>query len=155
MNKACNRVEHILFPTDCSENAKKAFEFVKKMVACGAKKVSLIHVIDKAVVDPYLKESLEDFRNSDNTRLQAMKVELQVLGDADVDVHLPVGSPSGEILKTIKEQNISLVVMGSQGRGFIKAVFLGSVGHQVARHSSTSVLLIPANREDKQKTNNL
>lgn len=148
MIKECNLVEHILFPTDFSENAKKAFEVVKKMVVDGAKKVSLIHVIDKAVVDSYHKESLKDFRMLDNTRLHAMKVELHVLGDVDVDVHLPLGSPSGEILKIIKEQNISLVVMGSQGRGFINEVFLGSVSHQVARHSSASVLLIPANRDE-------
>jgi len=154
MNKACNLVKHILFSTDFSENAKKAFEVVKTMVASGVKKVSLIHVIDKAVVDPYLKESLEDFRLSDNTRLQAMKAEIESLGEAEVDVHLSYGSPSGEILKTIKEQNISLVVMGSQGRGFVNEVFLGSVSHQVARHSSASVLLIPANREDIQETNN-
>lgn len=147
MIKECNLIEHILFPTDFSENAKKAFEVVKKMVVDGAKKVTLFHVIDKAVVDASHKESLKDFRMLDNTRLQTMKVELQILGDVDVDVHLPLGSPSGEILKTIKEQNISLVVMGSQGRGFLNEVFLGSVSHQVARHSSASMLLIPANRE--------
>jgi nucleotide-binding universal stress UspA family protein len=148
MIKECNLIEHILFPTDFSENAKKAFEVVKKMVVDGAKKVSLFHVIDKAVIDDYHKESLKDFRMLDNTRLQAMKVELQLLGDVDVDIHLPYGSPSSEILKIVQEQNISLVVMGSQGRGFINEVFLGSVSHQVARHSSASVLLIPANRDE-------
>lgn len=148
MIKECNLVEHILFSTDFSENAKKAFEVVKKMVMDGAKRVTLIHVIDKAVVDAYPKDDLKDFKMLDNTRLQTMKVELQVLDDIDVDVQLPLGSPSGEILKAIKEQNISLVVMGSQGRGFINEVFLGSVSHQVARHSSASVLLIPANRDE-------
>jgi len=147
MIKECNLVEHILFPTDFSENAKKTFEVVKKMVVDGAKKVSLFHVIDKAVVDANHEESLKNFRMLDNTRLQTMKAELQVLGDVDVDVCLPLGSPSGEILKTVKEQKISLVVMGSQGRGFINEFFLGSVSHQVARYSSASVLLIPANRD--------
>jgi nucleotide-binding universal stress UspA family protein len=148
MIKECNLLEHILFPTDFSDNAKKTFEVVKKMVADGAKKVSLIHVLDKAVVEPYLKDSLEDFRKMDGTRLQAMKLELMALGEVEVNVHLPVGSPSGEIMKIIREQNISLVVMGSQGRGFINEVFLGSVSHQVARHSSASVLLIPADRDE-------
>jgi len=148
MIKECNLVEHLLFPTDFSENAKKAFAFVKKMVMDGVKKVTLIHVIDKAVVDSYHKENLKDFRMIDNTRLQTMMVELQVLGDVDVDVRLSTGSPAGEILKTIKEQKISLVVMGSQGRGFINEAFLGSVSHKVARHSSASVLLIPADRNE-------
>ncbi|MDO9493202.1 universal stress protein [Acetobacterium sp.] len=145
--KSCNLIEHILFPTDFSENAKKTFAVVKKMVTDGVKKVTLIHVIDKAVVDPYLKESLVDFIRLDNTRLQAMKVELQSMGEVEVDVQLPIGSPAGEIIKAVQEHNISMVVMGSQGRGFLNEVFLGSVSHQVARHSSASMLLIPANRE--------
>jgi len=145
--ESCNLIEHILFSTDFSENAQKAFEVVKKMVTDGIKKVTLIHVIDKAVVDPYLKERIEDFIRLDNTRLQAMKVELQSMGAVEVDVQLPIGSPAGEIIRTVKDKNISLVVMGSQGRGFLNEVFLGSVSHQVARHSSASILLIPANRE--------
>ncbi|MDD3306681.1 MAG: universal stress protein [Acetobacterium sp.] len=147
LTKDCNLIEHILFSTDFSENAQKAFEVVKKMVTDGIKKVTLIHVIDKAVVDPYLKERIEDFIRLDNTRLQAMKVELQSMGAVEVDVQLPIGSPAGEIIRTVKDKNISLVVMGSQGRGFLNEVFLGSVSHQVARHSSASILLIPANRE--------
>lgn len=147
LTKDCNLIEHILFSTDFSENAQKAFEVVKKMVTDGIKKVTLIHVIDKAVVDPYLKERIEDFIRLDNTRLQAMKVELQSMGAVEVDVQLPIGSPAGEIIRTVKDKNISLVVMGSQGRGFLNEVFLGSVSHQVARHSSASILLIPANRK--------
>jgi nucleotide-binding universal stress UspA family protein len=58
-----------------------------------------------------------------------------------------LGSPTGEILKTIDQKDISLVVMGSQGRGFLEQVFLGSVSHNIARHANVSVLLIPANRE--------
>jgi nucleotide-binding universal stress UspA family protein len=38
------------------------------------------------------------------------------------------------------------VVMGSQGRGFLAEVFLGSVSHQVVRRSPVPVLLVPAGR---------
>jgi len=36
--------------------------------------------------------------------------------------------------------------MGSQGRGFISEVFMGSVSHGVAMHSGAPLLLIPAKR---------
>jgi nucleotide-binding universal stress UspA family protein len=39
-----------------------------------------------------------------------------------------------------------VIVMGSQGRGFISEVFLGSVSHQVVRQAPVPVLLIPALR---------
>lgn len=71
----------------------------------------------------------------------------RAIGEVEVDVQLSIGSPAGEINKAVKEHNIFMIVMGSQGRGFLNEVFLGSVSHQVARHSSASMLIIPANRE--------
>jgi len=38
----------------------------------------------------------------------------------------------------------SLIVLGSQGRGFFNEIFIGSVSHQVARQSDVSVLLVPS-----------
>lgn len=144
----CNILEHILFATDFSENAKKAFEYVKKMVADGVKRVSLVHVLDKSIIDPYLMHREKEFREIDEARLKALKEILQSIGNATVDVQLLYGSPSAEMIKFIEEQKISLVVMGTQGRGFIKQVFLGSVSHNIARRSAASVLLIPENREE-------
>jgi len=66
-----------------------------------------------------------------------------------VETILSYGSPSVEILNTVHERNTQLIVMGSQGRGFVKEFFLGSVSHNIARHSAASVLLIPANRENE------
>jgi len=65
---------------------------------------------------------------------------------AEVDISLSYGSPSVKILKIISEQKIFLVVMGSQGRGFVKELFLGSVSNNIVRHAKASVLLIPAKR---------
>ena len=40
--------------------------------------------------------------------------------------------PIPAILEVLKTQDISLIVMGTQGKGFIKEIFLGSVAHNVA-----------------------
>jgi len=50
--EACSLLEHVLFPTDFSENAASAFGFLKKMVAGGVGKVTLMHVQDKSKIDP-------------------------------------------------------------------------------------------------------
>lgn len=148
---ACNILEHTLFPTDFSENAEKAFEYVKKMVADGVKKVTLAHVIDKAIIEPYLKHRQEEFSESDYKKMEVLKEKLLTLGMVEVDIKLLYGSPSAELLKLIENEKISLIVMGSQGRGFIPEVFLGSVSHNLARHASASVLLIPTKREYDKK----
>lgn len=146
MSKECDITDHILFPTDFSDNANIAFEYVKKMVSGGVKKITLVHVQEQEWFEPYLQQPLKEFLEDAAKRLQEMKDELLNIKDVEVSAQVIYGSPSAELLKLIDELKISLVVLGSQGRGFIKEIYLGSVSHNIARHSAASVLLIPANR---------
>jgi nucleotide-binding universal stress UspA family protein len=143
-----NLLEHILFPTDFSENAQTAFKFLKTMVENGAVgRITLYHVQDKARITPDKLSRLDEFNAADHQLLSGLLAELQAAGAPAVDIQLSFGSPSAETIHFIKEHGVSLVVMGSQGRGFIKEVFLGSVSNNIARHSAASVLLVPAERE--------
>jgi nucleotide-binding universal stress UspA family protein len=56
------------------------------------------------------------------------------------------GHPIPAILKILESEDISLIVMGTQGKGFIKEIFLGSVAHNVSRLAPCPVLLIPPAR---------
>ena len=142
----CNISNHILFPTDFSINADVAFSYLTEIAARGAKKITLLHIQDKVRISPYLDNRLEEFDEIDNKRLQKMKNTLQEKGDAAVEIVLKYGSPTVEIIKLVNEQNVKLVVMGNQGRGFVKELFLGSVSNNIARLSPSSVLLVPMNR---------
>ncbi|MEN6509562.1 MAG: universal stress protein [Smithella sp.] len=137
---------HILFPTDFSENADLAFGYVENLVSRGARHVTLVHVQDRARIEPYLKDRLEEFNRIDRSRLESMRDSLKKKGNSIIDIELAYGAPYSEIMRIIKEKDVSLVIMGSQGRGFIEELFLGSVSHNVARNSDASVLLIPAKR---------
>lgn len=141
--RECHLTDHILFPTDFSDNARLAFELVKKMVKAGTKKVTLVHVQDQAKINPHLADRLVEFNETDTKRLDALKNELKEIREIEVDTRLLFGSPSAELLKLIREVEVPLVVMGNQGRGYVQNIFLGSVSHNVARHCSSSVLLIP------------
>lgn len=143
----CDLNNHILFPTDFSENADIAFEYVKNMVQKGVPKVTILHVQDQSKIEPYLTGRLTEFNEIDNERLLKLKEDLLAISDIDVAMLIPFGSPTSEIMKIIDEQKISMVVMGTQGRGFIKEIFVGSVSHNIARQAPTSVLLIPGKRE--------
>ena len=109
--------------------------------------MTLLHVQDKNKIDTYLIEKLEDFNESDMARLNQLADEIRAVNPVEVEVSLPFGSPTSEILKVIREHDISLVVMGSQGRGFIEEIYLGSVSHNIARLSDASVLLVPIKRD--------
>ena len=140
----CDFSEHVLFPTDFSENADHAFTYVVSLATDGARRITLLHVQDKARIDPHLAHRLAEFNEIDRARLETMKELLQKKGNASIEIELCYGSPFEEITRLIRERNVHLVVMGSQGRGFVEEIFLGSVSHNVARHADAPMLLIPA-----------
>ena len=133
---------HVLYATDFSGHAKRAFDYVSTVVECGARRVTLLHVQDKARLSTHLKDSVEEFNKIDRERLEVLRGRLKAIGKARIDVEIVYGSPIEEILKRAKTGKASLIIMGSHGRGFVSELFLGSVSHNVARHSEVPVLLI-------------
>jgi len=55
---------------------------------------------------------------------------------------LKEGHAIDEILKTCRNGNFDLIVMGARGISAIKEIFLGSVSHGVTMHSRCPVLII-------------
>lgn len=142
---------HVLYATDFSGPAKRAFDYVSELVEAGARRVTLLHVQDKAKLDTHLKSRLDEFNEIDRGRLEEMKNRLKQVGKASITIQIPYGSPTEEILKRAKTDNASLVIMGSRGRGYVSELFLGSVSHNVARHSEAPVLLIPRQHSDARR----
>ncbi|MFA5293825.1 MAG: universal stress protein [Phycisphaerae bacterium] len=136
-------LEHILFPTDFSSTSERAYTYVQKMADCGAKQITLMHVQDKVKLDGKTEKDIAEFNAIDIGRLERLKTDLGKRGVKNVSIVMPYGLPKQEIVDYTHRNNISLVVMGSQGRGYVKEFFLGSVSHTAARYSDSSVLLIP------------
>jgi nucleotide-binding universal stress UspA family protein len=138
-----NLKERILFATDLSDITTKTFDYLLRLVENGCKKVTLLHVQDKTKIEKYLSEKLEDFNRIDNARLETRRQILLKRGVEEVDIKILYGIPSKEILIE-STYGYSLIIMGSQGRGFFKEIFIGSVSHNVARNADASILLIPS-----------
>lgn len=139
----CGFSDHLLFATDFSEMADNAFNLVKKLAAQGAGKVTLVHVQDKIKLEQHAKERLEEFNEHDRGRLENLKQILLKQGNPQVETEVCSGVTYEEITRLIRERNVQMAVMGTQGRGFIREIFLGSVSHNVARYSVAPVLLVP------------
>lgn len=139
-------LRHILYPTDFSDAAERAFRYVERMVESGCQRVTLLHVQDKVKIGKHLEGRLQEFNQIDWGRLERLQERLQAKGAADVRIELAYGHPTAVIVESARSGDCSLIVMGGQGRGFIEEVFLGSVAHNVARNAPLPVLLIPALR---------
>ncbi len=134
----------VLHPTDFSDGAERAFAYVRALVRQGVMGVSLLHVQDRRHPHGHSEERLAEFDEIDRARLDRLSNELKVAGAPYVHTEVAHGSPIQVILRRAKEAADCLVVMGTQGRGIIPEVLLGSVSHAVARNANAPVLLVPA-----------
>jgi len=130
-----------LFPTDFSETAEHALNYLGKIAADTKCSVTIMHVLEQKSADAAdaAKRAEADCR----FLLESKKHRLESLGAIDVSANLALGEPAKEILARVKEGGFSIIVMGSQGKGFIKEILLGSVAKDVARHAGIPALLIP------------
>lgn len=137
---------HILFPTDFSDTAERAFLHLEHVVRETQGRVTLLHVQERVRLERHLRERLAEFNEIDQERLDRMKARLESCGVAQVDTEIPYGSPIEILLQRLRTGEVSLVVMGTQGRGFIHEVFLGSVAGAMARLAPVPVLFVPGPR---------
>lgn len=146
VNSPCSEfLSSVLYPTDFSENSDEAFPYVEKLVKDKAKKVTLLHVQDMVKLAKSTKKELTEFDRIDKERLEAMKKRLlKVNKYTKMEIKILHGKPSIEIVNFTEANLPSLVVMGNQGRGFVRDLFIGNVSYTVARKINISMLLVPS-----------
>jgi nucleotide-binding universal stress UspA family protein len=141
--QATELLRHILFPTDFSEIAERAFTYVEYLASKGASRVTLLNALDVPGHEAYPPGYQEWAEAAARESLENRRQRLQKAGVQQVETHLNPNHPIPAILEVLKTQDISLIIMGTQGKGFIQEIFLGSVTHNVSRLAPCPVLLIP------------
>jgi nucleotide-binding universal stress UspA family protein len=58
------------------------------------------------------------------------------------------GYPVEEILKAADEEDCSMIVLGTHGKGFLKQTFLGSVARSVLDRAKKPVFIVPLPYEE-------
>jgi nucleotide-binding universal stress UspA family protein len=136
-------LRHVLFPTDFSEIGGRAGEFVELLATRGIGQVTLLNTLDVPGHDTYPEGYQEIAEGAARDLLGQWKQRLLKAGIPIVHDRFDPGHPIPAILQALETQDISLIVMGTQGRGFIQELFLGSVAHNISRLATCPVLLIP------------
>jgi len=142
--QATQLLRHVLFPTDFSEISARAGDLLTRLAPRGISQLTLLNALDVPGGEAYPPGYQEMAEAKARDSLTAWTT---VLKDADIPVVHPVfdpGHPLPAILQVLESQDISLIVMGTQGKGFIKEIFLGSVAHNISRMAPCPVLLIPS-----------
>lgn len=145
--KSCDdSLKRILHPTDFSPTADRAFNLLCELARNKTERISLLHVQADGrpgVDDP---NQLKTFDEEDKRELHQRKEHLEKITDAEVKYSIDYGSPTERILNATESESATMIVLGSQGRGYVKDLFLGGVSLNVIRRSKIPVLTMPAHR---------
>jgi len=148
----CRRVcatmfRRVLHPTDFSACAEAAFQVVKRLKAIGTEEVILLHVQDERLMKHRPAEQIAAFDREDSRRLERMQRDLLLYG-LPSQVVIRHGIPFRETLKVADEQEVCLIILGSQGRSALRELLTGSTLENVVRLSRQPVLVVRQPRAD-------
>jgi nucleotide-binding universal stress UspA family protein len=141
--------EKILYPTDFSDVATKAFQYVKQLKEAGGKEVVVLHVIDQSNLDLLSTYStIQDYLNIEkeikekaSEEITFLVNELKQLGFI-VKSRIEKGIPFREVLRVAEEEKPSVIVVGSHGKSNLEEILIGSVSEKVVRKVKYPVLVI-------------
>ncbi len=142
------QIKTILFPTDFSQGARAAMDHALSLARDYQAKLILLYVIqDISIAEWYIPSSLsvtdlvEDMKKSAWKEMEkwASEVSAQV---KDVEKIVLRGVPFVEIIKTAKEKNADLIVIGTHGRTGIDHMLFGSTAEKVVRKAACPVLTV-------------
>lgn len=152
--------ENILVPLDGSEHSIRALETAIQIAKKFNGKITLIHVYSVAVRPIIIPEpttltppGVPVMTPDEVSKIveAARKIGAEILANGEQKVNaekVPVktmlveGQVSSEIVKTAREENCALIVMGARGISRIKEILLGSVSDAVIRNAPCPVLVV-------------
>ncbi|MGD0211031.1 MAG: universal stress protein, partial [Desulfomonilia bacterium] len=141
--------EKILFPTDFSDVAAKALQYVKRLKEAGSREVIVLHVIDQSNLELLSSYStIQDFVGIEREIEKRSSEEIALIVNElkqhgfSVKERLEKGVPLRVVLKVAEEENPSVIVIGSHGKGNLEEMLLGSVSEKVVRKAKHPVLVI-------------
>jgi nucleotide-binding universal stress UspA family protein len=142
----CKRIcetlfSRVLFPTDWSDCAGEALRYLKDLKEAGIEEVVVAHVMDEKVMSLQSPEKFKEFERADKEKLEAVKQELEMAG-FKAKTHLHIGKPGADLIKIAKEEDVSLIVMGAHGKGYVEEILWGSISRNVVEYSDRPVLVI-------------
>ena len=135
----------ILVAVDGSDHAFDTVRVASRLAAALSAKLTLMtayHAPSDALGEPNYSRALgEALAEAQRILEDARKVALNA-GSAEPQVEWLAGQPAETIVETARAGDYDLVVVGTHGRGRIRAALLGSVSSAVAAHAGRPVMFV-------------
>jgi nucleotide-binding universal stress UspA family protein len=161
------QIRKILYATDLSKNSVYAFRYATTIAEEYDAEMIILHVIEPipAMAKHYMKIYVEETKWEEKIKyeqdiaMERIKKRLQAFCKQETQdapqclarvttVLVRPGYPVEEILKVADEEDCSILVLGTHGKGFLKQTFLGSVARSVLDRAQKPVLIVPLPHEE-------
>ncbi len=151
------KIKNILFPTDFSQGARAAMHYAVSLARDYHARLILLYVLqDIAIAEWYLPSSIsatdlvEDMEKGAWKEIKSWETEVSTQVSS-VEKMVLRGVPFVEIVKTAKDRNVDMIVIGTHGRTGIDHMLFGSTAEKVLRKAPCPVLTVRIAGKDSTK----
>jgi nucleotide-binding universal stress UspA family protein len=143
-----NEIQKVLFATDFSENSEQAFDLALTFARKFDARLIVIHVINEPVdlrgfYVPHISfEKLEEEIADGAEKMMQKFCRTRIRDFQNYESVIANGVPYEEILKKAKAEQVSLIVMGTQGRKGLDHFLFGSTAESVVRRATCPVVTV-------------
>lgn len=131
------KLKHIMLATDMSDGAEEAKNVALKL-APHAEKIILTCIIEEAQTLEATREVVGKIKERLANLHQQFAPSCKT-----ISIRTDIGSPADKIISVAKEEEATLIVMGTRGIGHLKSVEIGRTAWSVSVNAKQPVLLIP------------
>jgi nucleotide-binding universal stress UspA family protein len=154
----------VLYPTDFSELAEVAKDYILKLKEANAQEVVILHVIhplefslpqfddpfalDVATIYAHIPEIEKEILKKHEEMLNTMADELEQQGFTVKRV-MTIGDPKEEIVRIADEEKVNVIVIGYHGKGLLERILeMGSTAKAVIRNAKCPVLVVKREKSE-------
>lgn len=140
------QIDHVLVPIDFSPLSRFALGHALSLADRFGARLTLLHVVESSkalsVAFPDETAEIEKDHFDQSHRILAALVDGEDRKDLEFETLVKSGDIKDQILTTIREEGVDLVVMGTHGRGLLARSIIGSVAHDVLRSVEIPALTV-------------
>ena len=147
-----NKVKKVLITMDYDATSKRVAQEGYSLAKSMNAETILLHVISELpayysaynYLDDFKVDILDDLKKSTQLFLDKAKIYLE---DDSIKTVLKEGEIADTILKTAKELDVDIIVMGSHSRKWLENIIMGSEAEDVLRKTTIPLFIVPTKKQ--------